>query len=428
MREKQRTIAKSSSLEGVGLHTGEPVKVVFKPAEEDAGVAFVRRDLPGSPQIPASVTCLSGQMRRTALKNGEVEVFTVEHVLAAAAGLDIDNLRIEVDASEIPNADGSALPFVRALKKAGIVEQERERRVFRVGSPVAVGEEGMSLSALPGGDGLEVSYTLQYDVPSIGTQHMTVEVNEETFCREIAPARTFSPKEEVMELRELGLGKGASYETALVVTETGVVDNELRFPDEFVRHKVLDLIGDLFLLGAPIRGRIVGVKSGHSLNAKLVRLLKDAMEKEEGGAEKTELGIEEIMEILPHRYPFLLVDKVIHIEKDKRVVGIKNVTNDEFFLQGHFPGRPVMPGVLQIEAMAQVAGVLLLRRGERKGKTPFLIAVEGARFRRPVVPGDQLRLEAEVVRVRSRAGQVRTKAYVDGQLVAEAEIKFMLMD
>jgi len=410
------------------LHTGEPVRVVFKPAEEDTGVVFVRADLPGGPRIPASITCLSRQMRRTALKNGNVEVFTVEHVLAAVAGLGIDNVIIEVDASEIPNADGSALPFVKALQRAGVAEQDGKKRVFKVSSPVAVAEQGMSLSALPDGEGLEVCYTLQYDAPSIGTQYMTVRVDEETFCKELAPARTFSPEEEVMELRELGLGKGADYKTALVVTKSGVVDNELRFPDEFVRHKVLDLIGDLFLLGAQVRGRIVAVKSGHSLNAKLVEALKDAMTREEGSAKATRFGIEEIMEILPHRYPFLMVDRVIHIEDEKRVVGIKNVTNDEPFFQGHFPGRPVMPGVLQIEAMAQVAGVLLLRKGERKGKMPFLMGVDNVKFRRPVVPGDQLRLEAEVVRVRSRAGHVRTKAYVDDQVVAEAEIKFMLLD
>jgi UDP-3-O-[3-hydroxymyristoyl] N-acetylglucosamine deacetylase/3-hydroxyacyl-[acyl-carrier-protein] dehydratase len=367
-------------------------------------------------------------MRRTALKNGEVEVFTVEHVLAAVAGLGIDNLIIELDASEVPNVDGSALPFVKALQEAGITEQEGEKRVFRIGSPVAVGDGEMSVSALPDGDGLQICYTLQYDVPSIGTQHMAIAVDEETFCNEIAPARTFSPEEEVMELRELGLGKGASYETALVVSESGVVDNELRFPDEFVRHKVLDLIGDLFLLGAQVRGRIVAVKSGHSLNASLVKALKEVMVKEQRAFESTKLGVEEIMEILPHRYPFLLVDKIIYIEDDRRVVGIKNVTHDEPFFQGHFPGRPVMPGVLQIEAMAQVAGVLLLRKGEWKGKTPFLMGVDRVKFRRPVVPGDQLRLEAEVVRVRSRAGHVRTKAYVDGKLVAEAEIKFMLLD
>lgn len=428
MKEKQKTIARDSSLEGIGLHTGAPVRVVFKCGEEDTGVVFVRADLPGEPRIPASITCLSRQMRRTALKNGEVEVFTVEHVLAAVAGLGIDNLIIELDASEIPNVDGSALPFVKVLQGAGIIEQDGEKRVFRVSSPVAVGDGETSVSALPDGDGLQICYTLQYDVPSIGTQHVAIGVDEETFCREIAPARTFSPEEEVMELRDLGLGKGASYETALIVSESGVVDNELRFPDEFVRHKVLDLIGDLFLLGAQVRGRVVAVKSGHSLNASLVKALKEVLVKEQRAFESTKLGIEEIMEILPHRYPFLLVDKIVYIEDDRRVVGIKNVTHDEPFFQGHFPGRPVMPGVLQIEAMAQVAGVLLLRKGERKGKTPFLMGADRVKFRRPVVPGDQLRLEAEVVRVRSRAGHVRTKAYVEGQLVAEAEIKFMLLD
>jgi len=263
----------------------------------------------------------------------------------------------------------------------------------------------------------------------IRDRYLAVEVNEESFCKEVAPARTFSPEEEVRELRELGLGKGASYDTALIVKKTGEVeDNKLRFPDEFVRHKVLDLIGDLFLLGAQIRGRIVAMRSGHALNAKLVAAMRERMVRGQGGAGSTVLDIQAIREILPHRYPFLLVDRIVHIEGDRRIVGIKNVTNDEPFFAGHFPDRPIMPGVLQIEAMAQVAGVLLLRKAGRKGKMPFLMGLDKVKFRKPVVPGDQLRLEAEVVRVKTRAGHVRARAYVGDQVVAEGEIKFMLLD
>lgn len=429
MNGKQRTINRSVSIEGVGLHTGRPVKVVFKPAGENEGVVFVRTDLEGRPEIPASISFLSNRLRRTALRRGDVEVFTVEHVLAALGGLGIDNLIIEIDGSEAPNADGSALPFVEVLQKAGIREQEAEKRVFRIESPMGVREGDMSLMALPEDDALWISYVLQYDWPGIGTQYVAVELDEEAFCKEVAPARTFSPEEEVKELQELGLGKGASYDTALIVKKTGEVeDNKLRFPDEFVRHKVLDLIGDLFLLGAQIRGRIVAMRSGHALNAKLVAAMREKMVKGEGGGDSTVLDIEAIKEILPHRYPFLLVDRIVHIEGDRRIVGIKNVTNDEPYFTGHFPGRPIMPGVLQIEAMAQVAGVLLLRKAERKGKTPFLMGIDKVKFRKPVVPGDQLRLEAEVIRVRGRAGHVRGKAYVGDQVVAEAEIKFVLLD
>jgi UDP-3-O-[3-hydroxymyristoyl] N-acetylglucosamine deacetylase/3-hydroxyacyl-[acyl-carrier-protein] dehydratase len=429
--EYQKTIKNAVEYEGIGLHTGEKVKVRFRPADADSGVSFIRVDLPEKPRIPVNANSISYRMRRTSLRRDNGEVNTVEHLLAALSGMGVDNLNIEIDGAELPGGDGSALTYVQLLRQAEIVTQESQKRVFELKAPIAVAEDDVTLIALPNEGGLTISYTLAYSVPAVGSQFLSVHVNEEIFEREIAPARTFCLSTEVEELQRQGLGKGASYENTLVVGEGGVINNTLRFPDEFVRHKVLDLIGDLFILNAKLNAHIVANKSGHPMNMKLVKKILEEMrrqEDEQTTRNETSLGIREIQKILPHRYPFLLIDRVIELDGYRRAVGIKNVTYNEAFFQGHFPGQPIMPGVLIFEALSQLAGVLLLRKMENVGKTAVLLSIDKARIRKTVVPGDQLVLEAVAAKVKSRTGQVSARAKVDGKVVAEAQIRCMLVD
>lgn len=431
----QRTINKEVSFAGIGVFSAKKATVTFKPAEPDTGVVFIRTDLSARPRVRAAVYNIVSRPHRSSLSEGNVEVQMVEHLLACFAGLGIDNLEVEIDGPEVPAGDGSAAPILARLKKAGIKEQELPKKCFRIAAPITVTEGNAGLMALPasrasepGEDSLTISYTLDYGNPTIKIQSLVYQMDPESFAEEIAPARTFLPEYQIEEFRRLGLGKGATYKNTLVVTEEGIIDNELRFPDEFVRHKVLDLIGDLFLLGAELSGHIVAARSGHTANAKFVKKIVETMAKTEAFAKDFHLEIGEIQRILPHRYPFLLIDKVIEIQGQRRAVGIKNVTFNEPFFQGHFPGRPIMPGVLQIEAMAQLAGVLLLRKLENTNKLALILSIDKVKLRKPVVPGDQLLIEAEAVKVKSRTGQVNTTASVDGKRVAEAEIRFMLVD
>jgi UDP-3-O-[3-hydroxymyristoyl] N-acetylglucosamine deacetylase/3-hydroxyacyl-[acyl-carrier-protein] dehydratase len=429
--EYQKTIRNPVEYEGIGIHSGAKVKVRFKPADADAGVNFVRVDLPEKPRIPVNANSISYRMRRTSLRRDSGEVNTVEHLLAALSGMGIDNLNIEVDGPELPGGDGSALTYVQLLKQAEIVTQEAQKKVFEVKAPIAVAEDDVTLIALPNEGGLTISYTLDYAAPSVGSQFLSVRVTEETFERDIAPARTFCLSSEVEELQRQELGKGANYENTLIVGDNGVINNTLRFPDEFVRHKVLDLIGDLFILNAKLHAHVVANKSGHPMNMKLVKKILEEMrrqEDEQTTRNETSLGIREIQKILPHRYPFLLIDRVIELDGYRRAVGIKNVTYNEAFFQGHFPGQPIMPGVLIFEALSQLAGVLLLRKMENVGKTAVLLSIDKARIRKTVVPGDQLVLEAIATKVKSRTGQVSARAKVDGKVVAEAQIRCMLVD
>jgi UDP-3-O-[3-hydroxymyristoyl] N-acetylglucosamine deacetylase/3-hydroxyacyl-[acyl-carrier-protein] dehydratase len=428
MSRPQRTVKKNASFSGVGLFTGEDTTMTIRPADPDTGVVFIRTDLPGKPTVRAAIDNLARRAHRTSLKQGQAEVEMVEHLLAALHGQQIDNAIIEVDSAGMPNTDGSALPFIDVLEKAGAVEQNASRRELEIAEPVAVTDGDVALIALPGHDGLSVSYTLDYNTPEIASQTFSFRMNGESFATEIAPARTFLPASQVEEFKLRGLGKGASYGNTLIVSADGVVDNELRFEDEFARHKILDLIGDLFLLGADLKARVVAVKSGHGANARLVEKLVEVMRQRETEQGRVLLDIREIMKLLPHRYPLLLIDRVVHLEGDRRAVGIKNVTTNEAFFQGHFPGQPIMPGVLIIEAMAQLSGILFLRRLENVGKLGVLIGVDNARLRRMVVPGDQVVLEVEGIKVKSRLAQVRGRASVEGRTVAEAELRFMLVD
>ncbi len=434
MPRKQRTLREPIAFSGVGLHTGQHANVRVLPAPEGHGVVFVRTDLPDRPRLPADVDYADGQGRRTSIRAGGADIQTIEHFLAACNATRLDNILVESDGPEMPGLDGSALPFVEMIRAAKPVEQTKDRKEFILERPISVADAAgdASIVALPAEGGLSFSYTLDYPAsPFVGSQYFHLRLDESTFANEIAPARTFVMEEEANALRAAGLGKGANYENTLVMGDRGPVENRLRFPDEPVRHKLLDLIGDFYLLNLDLHARIVATKAGHSLNGAIVRALLQHVrdvEIEEGLRKDSTIEVREIMRILPHRYPFLLIDRVIELEGQKRAVGIKNVTINEPFFQGHWPSAPIMPGVLIVEAMAQLSGVLLLRKFESTGKLAVLLSIDKVKLRRSVVPGDQLRIEVEALKVRSRSARVHCRATVEGRLACEAQINFMLAD
>ncbi|MDD5120915.1 MAG: bifunctional UDP-3-O-[3-hydroxymyristoyl] N-acetylglucosamine deacetylase/3-hydroxyacyl-ACP dehydratase [Candidatus Omnitrophica bacterium] len=428
--DKQKTIAKEVFLNGFGIHTGKKVNVVFKPAEADCGVTFIRTDILHAPRIKANADSLLADKssRRSSIGNSLAEVQTIEHLMASLSSLGIDNIDVEIDANELPGLDGSALGFVEALESAGLREQAKQKYIYTVVEPITVQEGSTSITVLPSKE-FKVSYTLNYDHPLLESQFLELTVNAGSFKKEIAPARTFCLEDEVDRLKNQGFGMGASYQNTLVVGKTGVINNTLRFKDEFVRHKILDLIGDLYLAGCSICGHVIALRSGHSLNLKITQKIHEQRIKTQGAAAMKEvLDINEIMKILPHREPFLFVDRVTHLEKGKRAVGIKNVTMNDYFFRGHFPNRPVMPGVLIIEAMAQVGGVMMLASEENRGKLAFFMAIDNAKFRKTVVPGDTLVFEVEAGKMRSKIGTVHGKAKVEGKVVAEADLMFALVE
>jgi UDP-3-O-[3-hydroxymyristoyl] N-acetylglucosamine deacetylase / 3-hydroxyacyl-[acyl-carrier-protein] dehydratase len=437
LSEKQRTISKPASCTGKGLFWGEPVTLTFLPAEPGTGVVFVREQEGKVATIPAVVENLLKRPRRTCLKNGTLFVETIEHCMAALHGMGIDNAVVRVSGGkmgEVPAGDGSSAEFVQLIQEAGTTEQDVALEPLIIHKPEQVVSGDASLVALPGPeDRLDILYEFQGEEP-IGRQVYGFSVGPASidhFVHDIAPARTFVYEREVNELRARGMGKHLTGKDLLVITPTGPLDNAYRYPDECVRHKVLDLIGDLGLVGRPLRGRVIAHKSGHELNHLLARRLSEQYQstRRQSLLNRTvSMDIKKIQSILPHRYPMLLVDRVLELQGSDKATGVKNVTYNEIFFQGHYPNMPIMPGVLIVEAMAQLGGVLVSTKLEHTGKVAILLSMDKVKLRHPVVPGDQLILEAVAVRVKSWTAHLRCKAYVGENLAAEADIKFMLRD
>ena len=429
----QCTLEREAEIEGQGLFSCTPVVVRFKPAPPNTGVILCRTDVDRSIRIPATIDNVVPNYKRTSLGNGEVQVDTAEHVLSAVGGLGIDNMLIELDAPEFPACDGSAASYVRLFNQAGIVSQDVPRRTFVVTEPVTVQEGGAMVAALPSEEeALSIIFQLDYGPHGpIRPQTFSITLDRESFAREVAASRTYVLESEIDELREMGFGKLVTYEDILVFGPEGVIQNTLRFPDEPVRHKVLDLIGDLTLLNRDIHGRIVAICSGHNLNQSLVQRLRGQMARADSqvlAEAESLMDIRQIQTVLPHRYPMLMVDRIVEIVGDERVVGIKNVTINEQFFQGHYPGTPIMPGVLIVEAMAQLGGLLMSQKLEHTGKIAVLLSLDRVKLRHPVTPGDQLILEAESIRAKARTGTMKCRALVGSKLAAEAQIRFMMVD
>ena len=463
MLELQRTISKPVTISGIGLHTGTKCSLTFKPAPENYGIRFIRVDLDGKPEIPANADNVVDISRGTTLGIGEAKVHTVEHVLAAIVGLQVDNVIIEMDGIEPPIGDGSSVPFVEALKEAEFVQQNEPKDYLIIDETVIYHEEDnqVDIVALPL-DNSRVTVMVDYQNPALGSQHTGLFDLEKEFASEFAPARTFCFLSEIEGLASQGLIKGGDIDNAVVIVdrkasegelkniqqilgvkekltlgENGILNNkELRFKNEPVRHKLLDLVGDLALIGAPIKAQILAARPGHKANVEFAKQIRKLYQQKKlvkkfqtVKKEGVIFDINAIQRVLPHRYPFLMIDKIIELELDKRVVGVKSVTINEPFFQGHFPGQPIMPGVLIIEAMAQTSGILILNSLPNfKEKLVYFMQINNAKFRKPVVPGDQLFLEIELVSKKTKIFLMKGKAMVNDKVVAEADFMAGVVD
>lgn len=432
----QHTLAKPASLTGTSLHTGEQVTITLQPADDNQGIRFRRIDLEGKPFIPALVEKVQKVERATTIAEGGVSVHTVEHVLAALSGMGVDNVIVEMDANEPPIADGSAMPFVELIQAAGLQPQRELRKTFEIREPIYQETRDGSIMVVVPDKKFRISCT---NVGPEGrfTQFQSFEISPETFTKEIAPARTFVYYEDIAPLLQKGLIQGGTLEAAVVIRgETLLSKQPLRFADEFVRHKILDIVGDLMLSGKRIMGHVIAVRPGHGPNTQLARAIVDqylqmrAMVPPPVSIPTGEavLGINELLKILPHRYPFLLVDRIVGFEGENKCTGVKNVTINEPFFQGHFPEHPIMPGVLQLEAMAQVASVLMLRRSENQGKIGYFMSANHVKWRKPVLPGDTIFIETEITTMKRSIGKAVGRCVVNGQVVSEAELMFSLVD
>ncbi len=434
--DRQHTLAKPASITGISLHTGEQVTLTLQPAPEDFGFKFRRIDLEDKPFIPALVEKVQKVERATTIAEGGVNVHTVEHVISALTGMGVDNAIIEMDANEPPIVDGSAQPFVELIKKAGLVAQSAPRRVFEIREPIyQETRDGTILTIVP-------DKKFRISCTNVGpggrfTQFISLEINPEVYEKEIAPARTFVYYEDIAPLMEKGLIKGGTLEAAVVVRgDTLLSKQPLRFQDEFVRHKILDIIGDLMLCGRRITGHVIAVRPGHGPNTELARSIDSQYKAMRAMVPpplsiptgEAVLDVTQVMKLLPHRYPFLLVDRIIGIEGETKCTGIKNVTINEPFFQGHFPGHPVMPGVLQLEAMAQVASIVLMKMPEHQGKIGYFMSANNVKWRKPVFPGDTLIIESEMLKVKRSIAQATARITVNGQIVSEADLMFSVVD
>jgi UDP-3-O-[3-hydroxymyristoyl] N-acetylglucosamine deacetylase/3-hydroxyacyl-[acyl-carrier-protein] dehydratase len=429
----QKTIKSEGKMRGRGLFGGKEAKVVFRSAPADSGIGFLRTDVSEPVRILAVPGNLAERSRRTTLKKGSVSIETIEHCMAAISALEIDNITVEVNGPELPASDCSCSEYFKILRRAGLVEQSVSRKQYVIDKPITIAAGDACIYALPySEDGLSLTYDLDYGGHTgIGRQIFSCRLTPDSFERHLAPARTFLLEAEAKQFQARGIGAHLSPRDILIINSDGPIKNSYRFPNECVRHKIVDLIGDLALVGRAVKGRIVAYKSGHALNQQLAKKLYEAARQQERMARfgtDAILNIRQIAKILPHRYPFLLVDKVIEIDGDTRIKGIKNVSFNEQFFQGHFPGTPIMPGVLIVEAMAQVSGLLFAQRLEHTGKLAVLLSMDNVKLRKSVVPGDQLILISETMRLRKRTAQCRCKAMVGDAVVAEAQIKFMLID
>jgi len=421
--------------------------MTFLPAPPNAGIKFRRVDLEGKPEIEARVENVVENNRSTTLAKGNTRIHTVEHVLATFAGFGIDNAVVELDSNEPPIGDGSAREYCKLIQSAGIVPQDDRREPFVVTAPIEL-EMGETVMTLFPDDVFKISCTSS-DKQGRFTQFYSLELSPKSWEKELSEARTFCFYEEIEYLIKNGLIRGGSLENAVVIRDDAVLTTEpLRYPDEFVRHKMLDIVGDLSLLGRPIHGHLVAVKPNHAANCELVRRITMQMRKpqtfgppptakpmpppqQNGGTGEPELATaldtEALMRLLPHRYPFLMVDRVVKMEGN-HIVAIKNVTINEPYFQGHFPGHPIMPGVLQLEAIAQVAGILMLRRAENAGQIAYFMSAEDVKWRKPVHPGDVLVIDVEMTKMRGKIGKAKGVCKVQGDIVSEAEVTFMLRE
>jgi UDP-3-O-[3-hydroxymyristoyl] N-acetylglucosamine deacetylase/3-hydroxyacyl-[acyl-carrier-protein] dehydratase len=437
---KQRTLLREVSIKGNALHTGDAVHMTFKPAPANHGIVFKRVDLHGHPELKPRIDHVTDLVRATTIQVGHAKLHTVEHVLSALSGCGIDNLLIEIDASEPPIMDGSARPFVQLIQQGEPVEQDAEREYFTLTDTVSFARGNSSIIALPY-DGLKITCT-SADDRGIHTQHLSLVIDPEVYASQVAAARTFTIYEDIEELIKLGKIKGGSLDCAIVIKGDKIISKEpLRFADEFVRHKILDIIGDIVLLGIPLKAHIVATRPGHAVNAELTKALFEKYDAWKKGGKKavkpaaakaevtteTTLDVRRVLDLLPHRYPFVMIDRVVELA-EMSLTAIKNVTINEPFFQGHYPGNPVMPGVLQVEAMAQAAGILLIRRTNTEGKTALFMSCDKVKWRKPVRPGDQLSIAVKITKVRGSIACAEGECSVGGQVVSSADLMFALVD